>query len=120
MSLLTQTQERTNILTDHPKAEIGSNKRDELTIVSKSSYVHTSAMNEDLKSRKRESAPALSEMFTNTLSEKNVSAKSTWTGENEVEVEGLSKMTLHSFILKAEELGKKIKYTRSLTVEITD
>lgn len=39
---------------------------------------------------------------------------------NEITLNELSSLELHSLTLKAEELGKNITYTRSLTIKISD
>lgn len=95
---------------------------DELTLLVKTTNKQTSPMSEELKKKKREESPSLGELFTETVEKKGEldSLKSTWTSDDEMEVEGISQMTLHSFLLRAEELGKNITYTRTLKVEITD
>ncbi|MFY0689281.1 MAG: hypothetical protein JXQ90_19075 [Cyclobacteriaceae bacterium] len=120
MSSLKQTQHTSDLLTDAPNLKISSAQSDELTINLVSSYEQSSAISDELKKQKQKDAPDLAELLQKTLTEKGGSDKCTWTGESEVTVEGLSSMTLHSFVLKAEELGKTIKYTKSLKVEITD
>ena len=123
MSVTMQTQNKSHMLTDQPSYGIGSNDVDQMTIHMTSSYEQKSAMNEELKMKAREGSPSLNQLFENTLIEKGESESlknGSWISNNEITVQGVSKMALHSFILKAESLGKKIKYTRSLTVEITD
>lgn len=65
---------------------------------------------------------ALQELFEQTLIEKgeNEGNKFKWVGDNEIQVDGLSGLTLHNFLLKAEALGKKITYRRSIVFTITD
>ena len=43
-----------------------------------------------------------------------------WKESNAIVLNNLSALTLHSLALKAEELGKKISYSRSLTIKISD
>ena len=95
---------------------------DELTIAIASKHVQPSAMPEDLKMKKRAEAPKLEQMLEETIKVKGESdaIQKNWNTEGELEVEGLSDMTLHSFILQAEALGKKISYTKTLKVKISD
>lgn len=64
----------------------------------------------------------LQQLFEETFNEKGEHSIGNlrWVGENEVEVNGLSNMTLHNFILKAEALGKKVTYRRNIVLTITD
>ena len=123
MSLLTNTTEHeASILTDQPEASIKSAKADELVIKMKSSIHHPSAMSDDLKKAKSMEGQRLNELFDETLSQKiqTEEVNCHWTDDSTVEVEGLSKLTLHNFILKAEELGKNVTYTRTYTVKVSD
>lgn len=65
---------------------------------------------------------ALQELFEQALAEtgENGAQKFKWVGENEIQVDGLSGMTLHNFLLKAEALGKKVTYRRSIVFQIED
>lgn len=97
-------------------------EHDEMTLVMKTTNTQTSSMPEVLKKEKRDDAPSLEEILKNTVEAKGEieEMKSSWTSEDALEIEGISQMTLHSFLLKAEELGKNITYTRTLKVEIKD
>ena len=111
--------------TDSNKNELTSNQTiasDELTIRIESEHEQPSAMSEEQKLNKRTNAPSLYNLLQKTLEDKGEYplAKSEWSGESELKVEGLSDMTLHSFILKAESLGKKITYSKSLRIKISD
>ncbi|MEO9483936.1 MAG: hypothetical protein ABJG47_10840 [Ekhidna sp.] len=99
-----------------------SGKNDEMTLVTQTINTQVSSMSEELKKIKRDATPPLQELFKETVENKGEldALKSRWTADDELMVEGLSQMTLHSFLLKAEELGKNITYTRTLKVEITD
>jgi hypothetical protein len=46
--------------------------------------------------------------------------KGQWKSSNEVILNDCSNLTLHSLALRAEELGKKITYSRSLTIKISE
>ena len=119
MTLLTKTPE---VLSDYTSEETVQSSSDTLSIQMETNFVQPSAMPEGLKKQRQENAPQLYDLLTATLKEKGEYplSKTTWINDQEIKVEGLSKMTLHSFIMKAEQLGKKIKYRRSLVVEITD
>lgn len=95
---------------------------DELTIKMESTHEQHSAMNEAQKAEKRSLSPSLYALMQKTLESKGEYPleKSEWVGENELVVEGLSEMTLHTFLLKAESLGKKITYTKTLKIKISD
>lgn len=96
--------------------------QDEMTLVMKSTHTQMSSMPEELKEKKRKASPSLDELLRATAEKKGELDKLSvkWTSNDELEIEGISQMTLHSFILKAEELGKNITYTRTLRVDITD
>ena len=97
-------------------------KQDEMTLIMKTTNTQMSAMPETLKKKKQKASASLEEIFRNTVGKKGEldSLRTRWTDNDEFEVEGISQMTLHSFLLKAEELRKNITYTRTLKVEITD
>ncbi|MFY0654871.1 MAG: hypothetical protein JXQ96_22760 [Cyclobacteriaceae bacterium] len=111
-----------NLLVDSPDVIFGVSQEDELTVHVKSTYQHESAMSEDLKEKKRKDAPALADLFKDTLKNKGEYhlLKEDVDENNEIEIKGLSQMTLHSFILKAEELGKNVTYSKILKVKISD
>ena len=111
-----------NVSTDHSILATGTNRSDELTIHTRSSHHHPSAMSEVLKEKKRVNSPSLVELFEQTLQEKGGfdSSRTNWINHEEVEINGLSRMTLHRFILEAEKLGKTITYTETLTVKVSD
>lgn len=120
MKIMTETESTQN-------TEIGqllrSKKRgDELTLIMSTVDVRTSSMPEDLKRKIRDRSLGLKELFIATVERKGEGKELQVNrlSDSELEIEGISQMTLHSFLLKAEELGKKITYTRSLKVEITD
>jgi len=99
-----------------------ASSQDELIIRIESTREQKSPMPEELKKKRRANSPELNELFEETLKQKNEysSSETKWINDNEVQVNGMSDMTLHSFILKAEELGKKITYTKTLKVSISD
>ncbi|NME72168.1 hypothetical protein [Flammeovirga aprica] len=96
--------------------------QDELTIHIKSSIKHNSST-ERSNLQPLESSKLLS-MFQETLHEKGEehSLENHLIGSNEVEFQKgkLSYSTLHSFLLKAESMGKKLSYEKIYTVKITD
>ncbi|WP_425392429.1 hypothetical protein [Ekhidna sp.] len=104
---------------DYVKA---SNTNDELTLSMSTVNTQTSPMTEELKKKKQSESPDLEELFMEVVRQKGEMEKLEMnrTSQNEFELEGISQMTLHSFLLKAEELGKTITYTRTLKVEITE
>ena len=102
--------------------EGSASRKDEMTICVETINEQKSPMSEALKSKVRANADSLKKIFEDTIQEKGEFPleKAEWKNENEVTVTGLSPMTLHSFVLKAEQLGKKISYERTLKVKITD
>jgi len=64
----------------------------------------------------------LKELFEAVLKEKNEysSAEITWLDDETVEVSNISGLSLHSFVLRAEELGKNISYQKKTIIKITD
>lgn len=97
-------------------------RSDELTLIVKTENVQESAMSEEQKQVKQSASPSLATLFDQTVQQKGEAAqlKRSWVSDSELEVEGLSSMTLHSFVLEAENLGKKITYTKTLQVKISD
>jgi len=95
---------------------------DELILSMKTINTQKSTMKEDLKRKKRGESPSLEELLVKVINQKGEGGKFEMNrvSDNEIELEGISQMTLHSFLLKAEELGKNITYTRSLKVTIAD
>jgi hypothetical protein len=121
MSLLVNTP-----TTEHSTTEVLSEAQvqsasQSLNIVTKSVITHESSMSEAKKQKARQNTPSLRELLETTISEgKDLDdLQMNWAGDT-VELQGVSKMALHSFILKAEELGKKITYTKTYQVSITD
>lgn len=94
----------------------------ELTLIMKSENVQESSMSELQKQEKRAVSASLETLFEQTVEQKGEAdqLKKSWVSDTELEIEGLSKMTLHSFVLEAEKLGKKITFTRTLQVKISD
>ncbi len=101
---------------------LGSEGSDELTIHLRSSHLQVNAMSDESKFLARQKGPALMDLFIETMKSKggSGSVKSNWLDHSEVEVRGMSHMTLHSFLLEAEKLGKNLEYVKTLTVKITD
>ena len=61
----------------------------------------------------------LKELLEEVLEEKNVSGENLrWLDDQTIEVSGLAPMALHTFILKAEELGKDVTYHKKTIIEI--
>lgn len=100
----------------------GTILNDELTICIDSEHEQNSPMSEERKAAMRAQSPSLYKLFQKTLESKGEYplANCEWNGEKELQADNLSSMTLHSFILKAESLGKKITYSRSLKIKISD
>jgi len=122
MSLLMKTAPVTESSNHSQAQESPTKTNDELTLTVKTINAQISSMSADMKAKKQSEADSLEEMFVETVTQKgesntlNINRNS----ERDLEIEGISQMTLHSFLLKAEELGKNITYTRTLKVEITD
>ncbi len=124
MSLLTKliSDTESNGQSDVLEYKNPETKSDEITLVMETVNEHPSPMSEELKTEKRNELSSLEELFHQVVEEKGEadSLKMSRNSTSEFEVEGLSNMTLHSFILKAEEFGKNITYTKSLKVKISD
>ena len=54
------------------------------------------------------------------LNSKGVDVKKKWVASDKLLLNELPPMALHGLTLKAEELGKKITYTQSITIKISD
>ncbi|WP_462250955.1 hypothetical protein [Ekhidna sp.] len=96
--------------------------QDELTICIDSDHEQESPMEEDQKAKVSAESPSLYALFQKTLEVKGEYPLENceWNGEKELQADNLSSMTLHSFILKAQSLGKKITYAKSLRIKISD
>ena len=107
---------------ENQKNGIATQEGEELTISMKSFHEQVSPMSDEMKAEKRASSPSLHKIFEETLKAKGEYPLKNfeWTSDDELEVEGLSAQTLHSFVLEAEKLGKKISYTRTTKVKISD
>lgn len=81
-------------------------------------YPDSAVPSEDVKTNRS----AIRDLFEQTLTENEEieGDRFKWVGENEIQVDGLSGMPLHNFVLKAEALGKKVTYRRSIVFTITD
>ncbi|MCT4623610.1 MAG: hypothetical protein N4A46_08310 [Schleiferiaceae bacterium] len=95
---------------------------DEFTIKVSSHHVQHSEMSHQLKEKVRSESPSLTDLFVETLESKGETSLNEveWKSTNSVELPNISNLSLHSFALKAEALGKKISYEKTLTVKITD
>ena len=124
MSLLENSVlEFENRETLNPVKQSGTNNAKDAMIINVKQVVkQESPMPENIKNEKRLQAESLENILKRVINEKgeasDVSIQKS--ASNELEIEGMSKTTLHSFLVKAEELGKSITYTRTLKVEITD
>lgn len=96
--------------------------KDEMTLVMNTVNEQKSSMSDELKEEKRRNVESLEALLHDVIDSKGEadSLNLRRNSNNEFEVEGLSNMTLHTFLLKAEALGKNIKYTKTLKVEICD
>jgi len=96
--------------------------KDEFIISMETIVEQKTPKSESLRNENIAKVDSLQELFDQTVKEKGdyPLAKKEWKGDNELVVDGLSPMTLHSFVSKAEQLGKKISYERTLKVKITD
>ncbi|MEP1095254.1 MAG: hypothetical protein ABJG78_09100 [Cyclobacteriaceae bacterium] len=119
--VMNNTIEKDTTLEEAHHRNDSSNHRDELIIRQESKFHHLSAMPADLRKRKQEGASEMAELFHQTMQEKGEYDPSnvSWTDHKTVEVEGLSKMAVHNFILKAEALGKDITYTKQTIISIS-
>ena len=95
-------------------------EKDELSLVMHQTIKHPSPMSATLKHEKRASKESLENLLKKVIQDKGDAVHINQLGDKEFEIEGLSSMTLHSFILKAEELGKNVSFKKSIKVQITD
>lgn len=61
----------------------------------------------------------LKELFESIVSPK-LSTKAQWVNDDEVIMEQDASIALHSFLLKAERLGKNIEYVKQTVIKIVD
>ena len=122
MTLLTNQLIEKEVLSAKRNTSTNKVSNEEFSIRMKTRHSQESAMPQELKNQIRKNAPSLYELFDQTLQKKGESAyvESRFVEENVLEVEGLSQMTLHGYILEAERLGKKIEYIKTTTVKISD
>ncbi|WP_422359532.1 hypothetical protein [Reichenbachiella sp.] len=122
MTLLTKAYSQNQEVLKRDTSSSKKKGQDPLSIRIKSTHAQESAMPEELKRQVQKNAPSLYELFDQTLRRKGEaeSVTSHFVEENVLEVEGLSNLTLHSYVLEAEKLGKKVEYIKTLTVKISD
>jgi len=123
MTLLTKTYNQNQGGSAHEVSSTSKkNGHSQLSIQIKSTHAQESAMPEELKRQVQKNSPSLYELFDDTLRRKGEaqSVTSRFVDEDILEVEGLSNLTLHSYVLEAEKLGKKVEYIKTLTVKISD
>ena len=110
------SQSHRNVITE------GSSVPENLTLRMKSISKQLTKVPEDLKKQTKLDASSLKKLFMETVDQKGESTKLSLkeSSSHDFEIEGISQMTLHSFLMKAEEQGKNITYTRTLKVEIHD
>ena len=96
--------------------------KDELTLCVNKVIRHKSPMPEDLKKKKKSNAESLEKMLEKFLEQKGEAdaVEIRRNGSSELVIDGLSSQTLHSFLVKVQEIGKNLTYTKTLKVEITD
>ena len=120
MSLMNATTSATDIKIK--ASQEANSSKNELTICVETVNEEKSQVSGALKPRVKTNEGSLRMLFEETLKEAGdiPLSKVEWKRDNEVVVGGLAPMTLHSFVSKAEQLGKKISYERTLKVKITD
>lgn len=69
-----------------------------------------------------EAQPSLKEVFKRELEKKGVydESKFRWIDDETVEVTNVPALALHSFTLRAEEMGKDISYSKQTIIKITE
>lgn len=96
--------------------------RDELILTMETTTIQESSMTEEQKIDAKRNGSPLEELFEMVIDAKGEtrSVKVIKSSNSEWQVEGLSNLALHSFLLKAEQLGKNITCTKTMKVSITD
>lgn len=91
-----------------------------MTISIESKIAHPSCAKVSTEDRQSVKVEELKNMFENVLKEKNEFSpdKLKWLDEKTVQVDELSGLSLHSFLLKVEELGKDVTFTKKTVIEI--
>jgi hypothetical protein len=114
-----ETGNQTNVM-ERPKGH--QQKGEEMTLSMKKVITQKSPMPAEDKIQKQKEIESLETLFHQILEEKGEAetVQIKRSGSGEFDIEGLSNMTLHTFLLKAEALGKNITYTKSLKVKISD
>ncbi len=64
------------------------------------------------------STDELKSLFEQVLNERQEEVHMNWEQDNKLVVDQLSGLTLHNFLLKVEELGKNITFTKKTVIEI--
>ena len=122
MTLLMNPVEVTEELHETYNGDHSTPKENNLTIVTKTTINHSNPMPEASRLKTRNEAQDMSQLFRDTLKEKGEyhSENFKWFSENEVEVSNLSQMSLHSFLLEAEALGKNVHFIKQTVIKIED
>ncbi|UTW64991.1 hypothetical protein KFE94_09890 [bacterium SCSIO 12643] len=93
---------------------------EELCIKMIDKVVQNSFSESQLKKEPIEGQLSAKALFDETVKNKGEQnrVKTRFVNDSTMEVEGLSKMALHSYLLEAEKLGKKIEFVKTTTIKI--
>lgn len=102
--------------------EEASNAPLQLTIIKQEVNTQKSAASDRTKERLKFEKTNMAELLTSTLKKKREFDEShiKWLDSETVELSNVSNLTIHSFILQAEALGKDITYSKQTTIKISN
>ncbi len=121
MTLLMNTLTKESDTSNYDQQDHVADKQT-LEITTSTGYTNPSLMSEEQKNEKQKNLDSIAELFEQDLRDKGEydPSKVNWTSDQTVQIKDLPKMSLHSFILKAEELGLNISYTKQTIINISN
>lgn len=92
-----------------------------MIISQKSTVVHPNPIKPSANMKGMQDDSVLKSLFIDMLKSKNEYNESSiqWSDDETVEISNISNMSLHTFLLKAEKMGKDISYTKRTIIEIS-
>lgn len=102
------------------RSESRSEIQEELCIRMTNTMIQKNFSKSSLTNEPAMTSVSAKDLFERTVKNKGEhnSVKTRFVDDSTMEVEGLSKMALHSYLLEAEKLGKKIEFVKTTTIKI--
>ncbi|MFZ9027739.1 MAG: hypothetical protein ACO2Z9_01925 [Crocinitomicaceae bacterium] len=114
-----QNNERSSTNQEAFVSEGGVKSNNEISINVNQEFYHANPMSG--KSNSSSNSSELKQFVTDYFKSKGMElSDEDWVSENEVKIQNIPGLALHSLALRAEEQGKNISYERTLTIKISE